>query len=535
MLRQYYTLLKITESMKSLVGFSITEIFTQDKSSLIFKLENNIISNYIYFCADNKISYIYLKDSFSRARKNTLDLFPKLSDQKIINISVLKNDRIIKILTAKYHLYFILFGGNKSNFIYTDRNNEIIGALKYRKELKGTVYSASQDNKQKFFEFDSDIKIYKALASSDKLLGSHYAKEICIQSGIDINTTIGQLATNEIGKIEKKSIEILNEIRYSDEYYLSDNNGKLILSLIPLSELDIIRSFDDINDAVLNRVINQYKSDSLNSVKKSMITKLEGRIKKFKINIANILDDSKARERISDYRLYGEILMSQADLKQKTGNLLKTLDYAGEEMSIPLDTKLNLIENADKYYKKAKNTEEELKIRKKMLPEMKTKLHKLEELYNTIINLEDVNELKKLETSLSKIAGIKMHNEAITPDEKYRTFDLGEGFTLYVGKNAANNDELTMRFAKANDIWLHARGSGGSHCVIRIDKGQKPNKHIIKKAAEIAAYYSQARNAKYTPVAYTFKKYVRKPKGANPGSVVIAREEVIMAEPKLPD
>ncbi|MFA6571939.1 MAG: NFACT RNA binding domain-containing protein, partial [Bacteroidota bacterium] len=94
---------------------------------------------------------------------------------------------------------------------------------------------------------------------------------------------------------------------------------------------------------------------------------------------------------------------------------------------------------------------------------------------------------------------------------------------------------LTMRFAKANDIWLHARGSGGSHAVLRMSsKEAKPPKQILIKAAEITAYYSQARNAKYTPVCYTYKKYVHKPKGSNPGSVVISKEEVIMVEPKLP-
>ena len=111
-------------------------------------------------------------------------------------------------------------------------------------------------------------------------------------------------------------------------------------------------------------------------------------------------------------------------------------------------------------------------------------------------------------------------------------------YTLYVGKNAANNDELTMKFAKPNDIWLHARGSSGSHCIIRSSnsiKNEKTPKLILKKAAEIAAYYSDAKNSKYTPVCYTKKKYVHKPKNANVGSVVLQREEIIMVEPKLPD
>lgn len=127
-----------------------------------------------------------------------------------------------------------------------------------------------------------------------------------------------------------------------------------------------------------------------------------------------------------------------------------------------------------------------------------------------------------------------MEFEKKTPEDKYKRFELGEGFTAFVGKNASNNDELTMRFAKPNDLWFHARGTSGSHVVLKLNKPEKPPKHILEKAAELAAYYSGARNAKYVPVIYTFKKFVRKPKGANIGAVVVSKEEVIMVEPKLP-
>jgi predicted ribosome quality control (RQC) complex YloA/Tae2 family protein len=68
-----------------------------------------------------------------------------------------------------------------------------------------------------------------------------------------------------------------------------------------------------------------------------------------------------------------------------------------------------------------------------------------------------------------------------------------------------------------------------------MDKEEKPPKMVLQKAAEITAYYSGARNAKYVPVIWTYKKYVRKPKGANVGAVIVAKETVIMAEPKLPE
>jgi predicted ribosome quality control (RQC) complex YloA/Tae2 family protein len=129
----------------------------------------------------------------------------------------------------------------------------------------------------------------------------------------------------------------------------------------------------------------------------------------------------------------------------------------------------------------------------------------------------------------------KSLSETNSPSSRFRIFSLGKGFTLYVGKNAKSNDELTMKFAKPNDLWFHARGAEGSHSVLKCDKIGNIPKEIIEKSAQITAYYSKARNSKYTPVCYTYRKYVHKPKGANPGTVTITREEVIMVEPKLND
>lgn len=93
--------------------------------------------------------------------------------------------------------------------------------------------------------------------------------------------------------------------------------------------------------------------------------------------------------------------------------------------------------------------------------------------------------------------------------------------------------QLLRRHLNRHLLRLHARGVSGSHAIIK-GKGIPP-KHIIEKAAAIAAYYSQSRNASYTPVSYTFKKYIRKKKGSHPGAVMMEREEVIMVKPYNPN
>jgi predicted ribosome quality control (RQC) complex YloA/Tae2 family protein len=118
----------------------------------------------------------------------------------------------------------------------------------------------------------------------------------------------------------------------------------------------------------------------------------------------------------------------------------------------------------------------------------------------------------------------------------FRVFHVEGGFQVLAGKNGENNDLLTMKYAKPHDLWFHARGSGGSHVVLKVGTGKgTPGKRAKEQAAGIAAYYSKMKNAKMVPVAVTEKKYVRKPKGAPPGSVVVEREDMIFAEPRLPE
>jgi len=117
----------------------------------------------------------------------------------------------------------------------------------------------------------------------------------------------------------------------------------------------------------------------------------------------------------------------------------------------------------------------------------------------------------------------------------FRTFTVAGGFLVWVGKSSENNDLLTMKYARPKDLWFHARGSSGSHVVLRMGTGKgEPSRKAIDEAAGIAAFYSKMRNAKHVPVAMTLRKYVRKPKGAPPGTVSVERERLLFVEPRLP-
>ncbi|HEV2473139.1 MAG TPA: NFACT RNA binding domain-containing protein, partial [Chthonomonadales bacterium] len=105
-----------------------------------------------------------------------------------------------------------------------------------------------------------------------------------------------------------------------------------------------------------------------------------------------------------------------------------------------------------------------------------------------------------------------------------------DGFTILIGKNSRQNEEVTFRQAAANDVWLHARGVPGAHVIIKAGGRDIPRSAILE-AAGLAAYYSQARGSTSVPVDYTLQRHVRHMKGGGPGMVIYDRERTLYAEP----
>jgi len=111
----------------------------------------------------------------------------------------------------------------------------------------------------------------------------------------------------------------------------------------------------------------------------------------------------------------------------------------------------------------------------------------------------------------------------------YRSFRALSGALVLVGRSAADNDTLTLRLAQGNDLWLHARGHGGSHVVVRLPKGAAgPDQDTLLDAAHLAAWFSDARGAPAVDVAWTRAKHVRKPRGAAPGAVRYSQDRTLL-------
>jgi len=116
------------------------------------------------------------------------------------------------------------------------------------------------------------------------------------------------------------------------------------------------------------------------------------------------------------------------------------------------------------------------------------------------------------------------------------TWTSSDGFRIVVGRNNRQNDLVTMQMARGDDLWLHAQGIPGAHVIVQTGGKDVPEQTLLE-AAVLAALYSKARDSANVPVDYTFRRYVRKPRGAKPGMVIYDHQRTLFVtpDPHLPE
>jgi predicted ribosome quality control (RQC) complex YloA/Tae2 family protein len=191
-------------------------------------------------------------------------------------------------------------------------------------------------------------------------------------------------------------------------------------------------------------------------------------------------------------------------------------------VTIPLDPALSASELAARWLRKAKRYQAAATRISSRRAEVAVELAAAEAAWQRAQAASSAAELLLLEPEASKPPVASRKPQARLP---YRTF-LSGGGRILVGRNARDNDALTFRVARGNDVWLHARGVQGAHVVIP-GAGDAPDSTVLGDAALLAAHFSSFRSTGGVEVSWTRCKHVRKPRGAPPGSVLITQEKTI--------
>lgn len=491
--------------------------------------------------------------------------------ERIIYIDLECLDELNDLINKKLIIELM---GKHSNIILTNENNFIIDSLRHlskdenstRDILPARLYEAPENSKIDFDNIKTFDEFYKLIPDDlniDNSISSIFTgiSRLLIQSIIEKNNLSNNKNSSSLKVVYKNLQDLLKNINTSNvtvENYKND----FVLSLKSDTN-DIINTNENlfeektftsntlknlqanffIDDFYFNKETDNLFNSYKNNLLKLVLTTLS-KIKKKLVNINQKIEDCK---NMDTYKLYGELITANMYMfSEYDSDKITVSNYYNnnEQIEIPVDKNKTPSVNAKNYYKKYNKLKNALSIVNEQKKETIQELDYLESIIYEIDMAKDITDIDEIYSELtenslferthlkSNTKTTKKQNKNKKANKEYIPIEYKiENFTLLVGKNNVQNDYLTTKYARSNDIWFHTKDIHGSHAIL-ITKGETPSMDILIRCAQIAAYYSKAKMSSNVPVDYTLVKYVKKPSGAKPGFVIYTHNKTINVTPQ---
>ncbi len=544
MVKNYFALYALTLELKSLFeGGYVFESFSQEKNELRIALISNDKRRFTLSATANAARLaLHFSEDAARRTRNTASLFRTADDKQIRSVRISDGERVIYFeLEDNLSLAFQLFSADTNFFLL--QNGVVLDAFKDSTAYVGKGFN--EKNRQSILltleSLATDFNRFAAALApfSETDLAKHLPKVLLGFDAYLSREALQRAKTFHQTTALENLYEAVQEIFYEllspePKVYYAENTVWFSIVADTHNTFERAESFDSINEAMKTYA---HRAHQLERFGKELIA-----LKKSTAKLAaktaeqlRTLKEQSAVNRAEKYEQFGQLLLLNLSRLQRGMASIDLENVFAENAveTIALDVKKTPQENAEMYFEKAKKSRQNTLVARKRLSELETWLLEQQRLASELETVERPKDLKAWrENNLEWLKKFSLVSKEEAEKERlFRRFQIAEHSELWVGKNAKNNDLLTFKYAKPNELWFHARGVSGSHCVLKTSR--KPSKDDVLRAAQIAAYYSSARSSEYVPVICAEKKFVRKPKGAPPGSVTVEREEVVIVKPQL--
>lgn len=513
----YFFLRKLVDALRSnIIDTKLVEAFSQDKDEIVLKFDPRDGDRFVIRAilrAD--FTCLYFPDRFERARANSVDLFRPLYGLRVSELRMFTNERAFAILFNNgARLLFKMFG-NRSNLLMYEAG-EVLPRSVFNNRLKAdlNLEEATLDRPLDFTferlrELNGDYR--QLFPTFGKWVNAYVETQFKANSSLEEKWTILEQVMAKLS---------------ADRFYLTKVNNELILSMLELGEVQEV--FSNPIEAVNNFCLNFLRVGHLQKEKDRVVKRLQKRLSQTENYLTASYDKLARISELGKNEQYGNLIMANLHrIEPRAEHIDVENFYTGEWVRIKLKPDLTPARNAELYFRKAKNEKLELTH---LQENIEAREAELAEIKQWLVSLEEISTVKELRSYMKQIGILHQATEADEPirfrKENYM------GYEIFIGKNARHNDELTFKFAKKDDLWLHAKDVTGSHVIIRSIPGRKTPSQVIERAAELAAWNSKRRNDSLCPVTVTPRKFVRKAKGLAPGAVKVEKESVVMVVPK---
>ena len=549
----------------------------KDEISIVIRAEGK--NKRLLISASSSSPRIHLtnnqKDNPDKAPMFCMLLRKHLSSGKIVGFSQPDFERVLKIhiesrdelgdLSIKTLIVEIM--GRHSNIILIDSEEKILGSIKHidftvssvRQVLPGMRYEMppTQGKRNPMETVSADILpvIRESVQTADKFLldtftgiGPLTAREIAYLGLRDHSAdlmAISDLKKELFARFVASYFENIKKCNYSPVLLYKNEKRVWDFNALDITQYEgkvIVKKRDSLNEALDEFYTTRDSQERISQKTAGLLKFVDNNIQRCqkKLSLQNQkLKDCEDKEKD---KMYGDLLISNLYILEESQKSVEVENYYNnmEMVKISLKPELSPSQNAQRYYtlyQKAKNAE---KMTAEQIILSTHELEYLESVQDSLLRSEsekDINEIRdelySQGYSVKKNVSSKSKKVAISQPLKFVIGTGNDSYELYVGKNNIQNDTLTLRSSKPNDLWFHTKNIPGSHTVIKTN-GQIPSDDVIAEAAKICAYFSKAKNSANVPVDYTIIKNVKKPNGAKPGMVIYDNYNTVNVTPAPP-
>jgi predicted ribosome quality control (RQC) complex YloA/Tae2 family protein len=506
--------------------------------------------------------------------------------ERVVSFDIQNYNERGDLVTLQLYLEIM---GKHSNLILVDpATNTILDGLKryshsvsrYREVLPGRAYLAPPSQgklpptrneerwRQTLFEEKLDRPVTGILLARFAGISPELAREIVIQAGLTTDTHLDECGDIDFSRlfqaysklVNPEGVPALQPCLYYKSSLQSTPVAFTFTHFQQYQELKV-KNMNSLNDAIRDFYQSRSNNNNLESKRGSLRKIVQEQHSHFKKKLKIYLEtESNANSNLM-YQQWGELLTANLYLIPPGATEATVENYndpALAKLHIPLNPHISAIDNAQHYYKlynkakatllKIKSLKETAREEMKYLDSLLVSLDQastpaeLDEIYLELAEQGYVagKHLKHLKKNTNKNANKSKRGSGQAKSKikaahksRPRIYRSSKGRVIYVGKNNAQNDWLTMQKGKPNDLWLHVKIIPGSHVLIPLEDGEEfPDDTTLEEAAALAIYYSQARGSSQVPVDYTHVKQIKKPNSAKPGMVIYEQNWTLYLTPK---
>ena len=529
----------VEELRSELVNGRIQKINQPFEQELVLQIRSNRQSHRLLLSAHPVFGRIQLTQTTfeNPAQPSTFIMVLRkyLQGALIESIEQVENDRIVEITVSNKNeigdhiqaTLIIEIMGKHSNILLVDKSShKILEVIKhvgfsqnsYRTLLPGSTYIAppSTDSLNPFTV--KDEKLFEILQT----------QELTTKNLQSLFQGLGRDTANELENIlvSDKLSTFRNFFSQETKPFLTETS----FSPVPFANR-VVEPFASLSDLLDTYYKDKAERDRVKQQASELIRRVENELQKNRHKLKKQEKELLATDNAEEFRQKGELLttfLHQVPNDQDT----VTLDncYTNQPITIALDKALTPSQNAQRYFKRYQKLKEAVKYLTELIEETKATILYLESV-ETVLNQAGLEEIAEIREELIQTGFIRRRQrEKIQKRKKPEQYLASDGKTIiYVGRNNLQNEELTFKMARKEELWFHAKDIPGSHVVI--SGNLDPSDEVKTDAAELAAYFSKGRLSNLVQVDMIEVKKLNKPTGGKPGFVTYTGQKTLRVTP----